>query len=303
MAKTRATRSQSQKQKQQQEKQDEQNVKNEEEMQTKKIKTNNNDGDNVLEQISKIYREHIIGTNFSIKEIMKLELEQSLEKLFWPNYIESTDGNEDWFRWKPIVMCIITMVNEKFRERATVWETFIESPSSFPNLFSTVTQLLLNDSDDITIRERTQLLVFLTHCFNSVEVELIRIEVQKYISMPIWCCLSSARLQREFERVPKLKKFWNKLEKADLKLTEEKRKQVEFERRFLSNSIEQYFRLLSSIKLEENFQQEREKIGYCERFLELLTDLEALLPTRRFFNALLDDLHVLTISRYVFNFL
>lgn len=297
MAKTRASRSQSQKQKQQQEKQDEQNVKNEEEMQTKKIKTNNNDGDNVLEQISKIYREHIIGTNFSIKEIMKLELEQSLEKLFWPNYIESTDGNEDWFRWKPIVMCIITMVNEKFRERATVWETFIESPSSFPNLFSTVTQLLLNDSDDITIRERTQLLVFLTHCFNSVEVELIRIEVQKYISMPIWCCLSSARLQREFERVPKLKKFWNKLEKADLKLTEEKRKQVEFERRFLSNSIEQYFRLLSSIKLEENFQQEREKIGYCERFLELLTDLEALLPTRRFFNALLDDLHVLTISR------
>lgn len=31
---------------------------------------------------------------------------------------------------------------------------------------------------------------------------------------------------------------------------------------------------------------------YCERFLELLTDLEALLPTRRFFNTVLDDCHL-----------
>jgi len=35
-----------------------------------------------------------------------------------------------------------------------------------------------------------------------------------------------------------------------------------------------------------------EKIRYCERFLELLIDLEALLPTRRFFNTVLDDCHL-----------
>ena len=34
-------------------------------------------------------------------------------------------------------------------------------------------------------------------------------------------------------------------------------------------------------------------VSYCERFLELLTDLEAQLPTRRFFNTLLDAAHVL----------
>lgn len=33
-------------------------------------------------------------------------------------------------------------------------------------------------------------------------------------------------------------------------------------------------------------------VHYCERFLELMIDLEALLPTRRFFNTILDDCHM-----------
>lgn len=35
-------------------------------------------------------------------------------------------------------------------------------------------------------------------------------------------------------------------------------------------------------------------VHYCERFLELLIDLEALLPTRRFFNVVMDDCHLVT---------
>lgn len=35
-----------------------------------------------------------------------------------------------------------------------------------------------------------------------------------------------------------------------------------------------------------------EKVHYCERFLELMIDLEALLLTRRFFNVVLDDVHL-----------
>ena len=33
-------------------------------------------------------------------------------------------------------------------------------------------------------------------------------------------------------------------------------------------------------------------LHYCERFLEFLIDLEALLPTRRFFNTVMDDCHL-----------
>lgn len=35
-----------------------------------------------------------------------------------------------------------------------------------------------------------------------------------------------------------------------------------------------------------------EIVRYCERFLEFVIDLEALLPTRRFFNTVLDDSHL-----------
>uniref|UniRef100_A0A8C4R663 RNA helicase aquarius n=1 Tax=Eptatretus burgeri TaxID=7764 RepID=A0A8C4R663_EPTBU len=35
-----------------------------------------------------------------------------------------------------------------------------------------------------------------------------------------------------------------------------------------------------------------DKVHYCERFVELMIDLEALLPTRRWFNTLLDDAHL-----------
>lgn len=35
-----------------------------------------------------------------------------------------------------------------------------------------------------------------------------------------------------------------------------------------------------------------EVVRYCERFLEFIIDLEALLPTRRFFNTVMDDSHL-----------
>lgn len=34
-------------------------------------------------------------------------------------------------------------------------------------------------------------------------------------------------------------------------------------------------------------------LNFCERFLEMLIDLETSLPTRRFFHVVLDDVHLL----------
>lgn len=36
-----------------------------------------------------------------------------------------------------------------------------------------------------------------------------------------------------------------------------------------------------------------ENLRYCERFLEFLSDLQSQLPTRRYVNTLLQDLHTL----------
>ena len=45
-----------------------------------------------------------------------------------------------------------------------------------------------------------------------------------------------------------------------------------------------------------------DKVSYCERFIELMVDLETQLPTRRFFNtviiAVMDDAHMVVHSRF-----
>lgn len=51
-----------------------------------------------------------------------------------------------------------------------------------------------------------------------------------------------------------------------------------------------FLNILESIP--EEGQINIEIVRYCERFLEFVIDLEALLPTRRFFNTVLDDSHL-----------
>jgi hypothetical protein len=75
-----------------------------------------------------------------------------------------------------------------------------------------------------------------------------------------------------------------KREKPELK------EKLEWERHFLQNLIVKFLEILESIPAVGQVMDET--IRYCERFLEFLIDIEALLPTRRFFNTILDDSHV-----------
>lgn len=68
------------------------------------------------------------------------------------------------------------------------------------------------------------------------------------------------------------------------------KEKLEWERHFLQRLMIKFMEILESITLEGPVFDET--IRYCERFLEFLIDLEALLPTRRFFNTVLDDCHL-----------
>lgn len=78
------------------------------------------------------------------------------------------------------------------------------------------------------------------------------------------------------------KKFWKAIQKKDLKETEENLSTLIKERTFLKNLIDKFTKILEKAN-------EPDTISYCEHFLLLMIDLEALLPTRRFFNTVLDD--------------
>ncbi|KAK3563005.1 hypothetical protein QTP86_013270 [Hemibagrus guttatus] len=106
------------------------------------------------------------------------------------------------------------------------------------------------------------------------EVDIIREQVQQLISLPMWTCLLPSRLQHELKKVPKLQKFWNLIKKNYEKMDPKDAEQAKRERTFLSTLIKKFLSVLSSIPSSGLISME--KVHYCERFIELMIDLELL---------------------------
>ncbi|XP_011502615.1 PREDICTED: intron-binding protein aquarius [Ceratosolen solmsi marchali] len=228
-----------------------------------------------------IYVEEICVSKFSIRRIMMLEFSQYLEKYLWPNYNAQTATRAH-------TMSIVVMVNEKFRERVQVWEAFEKLPNQFPGFFQHVLEACLEESiHDYDLREQTALIVFLNHCFNSMEVALVREQVRRLVSLSIWISLQQGRRELEFKKYPKWRKYWKAIFKKERPDNKDK---LEWERKFLHRLMIKFMTILETITLEGLTNPD--KVHYCERFLELMIDLEALLPTRRYFNTVMDDCHL-----------
>ncbi|XP_023807311.1 intron-binding protein aquarius isoform X2 [Oryzias latipes] len=231
-----------------------------------------------------VYEKEIVQSKFSIRKIMLLEFSQYLENYLWVNYTPDVSS-------KAFMMSICCIVNEKFRENVPAWEVFKKKPSHFPFFFKCVMEAVLTGDDaGLCLKEQTVLLVFLDHCFNSLEVDLIREQVQQLVSLPMWMCLLPSRLQQELKKVPKLQKFWNLIKKKFDQMDADAAKQAIKERTFLSALIKKFLGVLMSVPPTGPLSMD--KVHYCERFIELIIDLEALLPTRRWFNTMLDDSHL-----------
>lgn len=178
--------------------------------------------------IEKVYNKEISGGDS--RRIMILEFSRYLENYLWPNFNEKSSPAH--------VMSIVFLLNEKFRERIEVWKVFENYPENFPLLFTGIMHKCLEEIDIIKatpaiVREQTTLLVFLNHCFNSMEVELCREQAKKLVSLSIWSCLQPKRRDQELDSIPEWKKFWKKLQKRDKPETKEK---LQWERHFLQVS-------------------------------------------------------------------
>ncbi|CAF1627837.1 unnamed protein product [Rotaria magnacalcarata] len=234
--------------------------------------------------VDEIYIKELLGTNFNLRRIVLLEFSQYLENFLWPNL------NPD--QCSPYhVMSVCVMVNEKFRERVQPWDAINLHPEHFGRFFARVMHLSL-EGDELSIREQTILIMFLDHCFNSLELEVIRSQIQKIVGLTIWTNLTSERREYELDRTPKFRKLWKLICKKDEKLENEELQTTLFERTFLQKLAEKFLDLIENIQsMNNNDQYSIETVIYAERFLELLTDIIVQLPTRRFFNVVLDDMN------------
>merc|ERR1712029_11727 len=108
------------------------------------------------------------------------------------------------------------MVNEKFRERDPPWAVFIRMPQEFEGFFHKLMEVSLSqDTAEISLREQTSVLQFLNHCFTSMEVDLVRGQIQKLVSLSMWFSLLDRRREEELRLVPRWRKFWKAIVKKD----------------------------------------------------------------------------------------
>ena len=130
-----------------------------------------------------------------------------------------------------------------------------------------------------------------------MEVGLIRDEVQKLMSLSMWASLLPQRRETELKKIPKWRKYWKAIMKSDAKDTsDESKAEKEFVRHFMRRLIDKYFEVLRAIDTKTDDEDISQEVEFCEYFLMLMIDLEALLPTRRFFDTVLDDSKLVVVS-------
>ncbi|EFP13371.1 CRE-EMB-4 protein [Caenorhabditis remanei] len=233
--------------------------------------------------IDTIYENEMLKTQFNPRKIMMLEFSQYLEGYLWPNY-KAVDAS------KAYNLSIVVMINEKFRERnLDSWACFTKNATEFSAFFKRILELSLQD-DGLSPSEHCALLTFLVNAFGSVETPIVHNETKKLVSIEIWSGLLESQREDLFKKQKKLRKIWDNVVKK-------MKPETTFHREYLWNLIEKFKKTLKNFdgsEGEEEGEDPVDSIKYCERFIELLIDLESILQTRRFFNSVLHSSHLLT---------
>ncbi|KAF4971671.1 hypothetical protein FSARC_1549 [Fusarium sarcochroum] len=219
---------------------------------------------------------------FQYKSLLLLESLQTLESYLWPAYTEAASNFH--------VLLIALIANVKHREHLATWTLFEDRPADFSSLFRRLLSMMLDRTLSVTLR--TQLLCFLIYAFQSLDCTLVRKECAPLVSIGIWHNLSTeSSRETSLDQLPHLRKAWKAAHKRYDAADEANKARLRFERSWL------YTLLLDFLGLLYTEHSKADQVLYCERFAEFLTDLQSQLPTRRYVNTLIQDLHVLPAMR------
>ena len=156
----------------------------------------------------------------------------------------------------------------------------------------------------IAFTTRRLLLAFVIHAFRSLDVGFVKKELAPLAQIHIWAGLSSdERRNAEFDKHPPLRKIWKGSQKRFDAADKAIQGKLRFEQSWLYSLIVDFLSILYSPESRTDGTLLKESLIlasvllYCERFVELLIDLQSQLPTRKYTNALIIDLHVLVATK------
>ncbi|KAK3906483.1 hypothetical protein C8A05DRAFT_40677 [Staphylotrichum tortipilum] len=216
--------------------------------------------------------------NFPHKSLLVLEELQTLESYLWPGYGEDSSNYH--------VLLIVLIVNVKRRERLGTWDIFANRPADFSDLFRRALSMTLDASLSWTIR--SHVLQFIINAFQGLDCAIVRKECAPLVSISTWHNMSTEpKRDAILDANPHLKKAWRASIKRYDSADDATKARLRFERSWLYTLVLDFLTLLYGTNVKP------EHVLYCERFVELLTDLQSQLPTRRYVNTLLQDLHLI----------
>ncbi|KAL3475305.1 P-loop containing nucleoside triphosphate hydrolase protein [Aspergillus californicus] len=219
--------------------------------------------------------------NFSFRSLLILENLNILEMFLWPTYTEDASNYH--------VLLLVLIVSVKQREHLPIWDIFSDRPDDFANLFHRILSMSIDQS--LPTFSRLSILSFMISAFQSLENTLIRKECAPLVSISIWHNLHSEEARdRVLGKAPNLKKAWRAATKRYEAGDEAAKARMRFERSWLYTMLLDFLRRLNGYEKDQ-----ADNLLYCERFLEFLVDLQSQLPTRRYVNTLLKDLHLLSV--------
>ncbi|OTB06804.1 hypothetical protein M426DRAFT_318517 [Hypoxylon sp. CI-4A] len=219
---------------------------------------------------------------FPYKSLLVLEGLQTLETYLWPGYSEDSSNFH--------VLLIVLITNVKARERLETWSIFEDRPAEFSSLFTRILSMSLDQTISLAIR--THLLCFIIYAFQSLDWASVRKECAPLVSIGIWHNLSTeSKREGKLAQSQQLRKAWKAAGKRYDSADDATKARLRFERAWL------YSLTLDFLRLLYDEQRKNEHVLYCERFIEFISDLLSQLPTRRYVNTLLQDLHILPALR------
>lgn len=219
---------------------------------------------------------------FPYKSLLVLEGLQTLESYLWPGY------SEDSSNFHVLLIALLTTV--KARERLDTWSIFEDRLDEFSSLFRRTLSMTLDPT--LSLNVRTHLLSFIIYAFQSLDCASVRKECAPLVSIAIWHNLSTeTKRENKLNELPQLRKAWKASGKRYDSGDDAAKARLRFERAWLYTLTLDFLRIIYEDKRKQDYAR------YCERFVEFICDLLSQLPTRRYVNTLLQDLHLLPALR------
>lgn len=221
--------------------------------------------------------------SFALRPLALLENLQILERFLWPTFSADSSNHH--------VLLIAIFFNVKQRAHLQDWTLFTDRPEDFSQLFRRILSLNLDSS--LSVFCRLSLLHFVIGAFQSLEKEHVRKECAPLVSIAIWQNLHDDKSRdRLLEGNSSRRKAWRAAQRRYDAADPETQSRLRFDRAWLYAMLVDFLTRLNVEKLSNS-----QEVVYCERFVEFLIDLVSQLPTRRYTNALLQDLNILAIIR------